>query len=444
MIRRPPRSTLSSSSAASDVYKRQHLRIDSWHLEDKLEAGLTSSVQVEAVPAAVNDSDFSPYKTGLAPNHVAMVRWSTDDKFFGFSGLTAAVAQLNGVHCPEFLQSQSDQPAHQMAVTMQNLKALLTMHQLHSSSVVYCRLYIADMSHFGLVNAEYCKCFGVNPPSRLCVAMPLPDGILVELECFGVRGGSTPVQTLHVQSISRWAPTCIGPYSQATGLHHDQDRVLHMAGQIGQYPPTMSLIGPSLRQQAEQCIANIDAITRVELPSDNQIQVSQSGSVLFLSTTVFVVPRSQGQSLETVGQVVQQLLGPRAVGSVLTILVPALPRDSMCEVAVCAAKNVQVHSATQNSECCFSSTEAFSRACGDGVQDFESTLEAAFESLEGCEGEFSRDQVASLRVYVAPTDQAHKHQWSQLSNQQQQICTLGLVWANRTVELVVELHAIKF
>eukprot|EP00826_Nyctotherus_ovalis_P004412 TRINITY_DN10952_c0_g3_i3.p3 TRINITY_DN10952_c0_g3~~TRINITY_DN10952_c0_g3_i3.p3 ORF type:complete len:114 (-),score=3.25 TRINITY_DN10952_c0_g3_i3:1284-1604(-) len=35
MIRRPPRSTLSSSSAASDVYKRQH-----WKIVNNLQVGL--------------------------------------------------------------------------------------------------------------------------------------------------------------------------------------------------------------------------------------------------------------------------------------------------------------------------------------------------------------------------------------------------------------------
>lgn len=135
---------------------------------------------------------------------------------------------------------------------------------------------------------RYCKHFAVNPPSRLCVAVALPPGdsrrsysyrmltgVLASLECFGVDQTTTTRQTLHVQSISRWAPTCIGPYSQvssesclirksfdiypldgplcvislailtppqATSLH--SARVVHIAGQLGQHPPTMMLIDP--------------------------------------------------------------------------------------------------------------------------------------------------------------------------------------------------------
>ena len=50
---------------------------------------------------------------------------------------------------------------------------------------------------------------------------------------------------LHVQSISRWAPSCIGPYSQATTL----GALLQMAGQIGLDPPTMQLVSGGFKHQ---------------------------------------------------------------------------------------------------------------------------------------------------------------------------------------------------
>lgn len=43
---------------------------------------------------------------------------------------------------------------------------------------------------------------------------------------------------LHVQSISAWAPACIGPYAQAAC----GGRVLHLAGQIGLDPASMQLV----------------------------------------------------------------------------------------------------------------------------------------------------------------------------------------------------------
>src|SRR5665648_1195536 len=51
MIRRPPRSTLSSSSAASDVYKRQVLNASKLHdqeqLSEQLQQALDSRVVIE-------------------------------------------------------------------------------------------------------------------------------------------------------------------------------------------------------------------------------------------------------------------------------------------------------------------------------------------------------------------------------------------------------------
>ena len=53
---------------------------------------------------------------------------------------------------------------------------------------------------------------------------------------------------LHVQSISAWAPACIGPYAQAAC----GGRVLHLAGQIGLDPASMQLVqgGPA----AQVCV----------------------------------------------------------------------------------------------------------------------------------------------------------------------------------------------
>lgn len=57
--------------------------------------------------------------------------------------------------------------------------------------------------------------------------------------------GSISRQVLHVQSISSWAPSCIGPYSQATML----GGLVHMAGQIGLDPATMQLVAGGLQAQ---------------------------------------------------------------------------------------------------------------------------------------------------------------------------------------------------
>ena len=61
---------------------------------------------------------------------------------------------------------------------------------------------------------------------------------------------------LHVQSISAWAPSCIGPYSQATSLAPPGLALL--AGQIGLDPASMRLVPPPA--QPARCLASCQAV----------------------------------------------------------------------------------------------------------------------------------------------------------------------------------------
>eukprot|EP00903_Cladosiphon_okamuranus_P015964 g14746.t1 len=116
--------------------------------------------------------------------------------------------------------------------------------------VCFVHLYLRDMEHFFAVNEEYCKWFqGENPPSRSCVAVPLPPACSVMLDMVALRGSGealskdgaacTQRQALHVRSISSWAPVCIGPYCQANTLGPGGGIAL-IAGQIGLQPTSMT------------------------------------------------------------------------------------------------------------------------------------------------------------------------------------------------------------
>lgn len=48
----------------------------------------------------------------------------------------------------------------------------------------------------------------------MCASLSLPEGILVRLEVLFCGRGSGR-SSMHVQSLSEWAPANIGPYSQA-------------------------------------------------------------------------------------------------------------------------------------------------------------------------------------------------------------------------------------
>ena len=77
------------------------------------------------------------------------------------------------------------------------------------------------MAYYSVMNEVYISKFPkVNPPVRSCVECPL--NVPVVLDALAYKNGSNAGHnkaherhTLHVQSISHWAPANVGPYSQA-------------------------------------------------------------------------------------------------------------------------------------------------------------------------------------------------------------------------------------
>jgi hypothetical protein len=97
----------------------------------------------------------------------------------------------------------------------------LSKYGLHLKDIAHINLLISNMDHFPSVNAVYGSFFGTSPPTRACVAVDLPPGVRIRLDCIAYKEPST-VNTdryaLHVQGISYWAPANIGPYSQAISV----------------------------------------------------------------------------------------------------------------------------------------------------------------------------------------------------------------------------------
>ena len=138
--------------------------------------------------------------------------------------------------------------------------------------ILFVHLYLSQISHFASINAHYQKFFGMHlPPSRSCVGVGsnlLPGGRRVMMDCIWQLGSGEYLRindsqchemshfvcnalkskqfalrkTLHVQSISSWAPVCIGPYSQANIL---RSSLVFLAGMIGLIPESMVLIESS-------------------------------------------------------------------------------------------------------------------------------------------------------------------------------------------------------
>lgn len=151
-----------------------------------------------------------------------------------------------------------------LGLILKEIECSLKEYHLGWEDVLYIHLYLADMNQFALANDTYVQyimeenCpFGV--PSRSTVEIPLSEGGLGNafVEVLAAKDKSKKV--LHVQSISCWAPSCIGPYSQAT-LHR---QILYMAGQLGLDPPTMLLTSGGAGVQMQQALINCEAVANV-------------------------------------------------------------------------------------------------------------------------------------------------------------------------------------
>lgn len=102
------------------------------------------------------------------------------------------------------------------------------------NNLCYTSLYVHSMNDYAELNEVYVEVFNfTNPPSRVCVECPLPDGLQVILEAVAFRPRTNDINnqrhTMHVQSISHWAPANIGPYSQSTRV----GEITYIAGEFG-------------------------------------------------------------------------------------------------------------------------------------------------------------------------------------------------------------------
>lgn len=108
-----------------------------------------------------------------------------------------------------------------LGLILKRIECRLKDDHLGWEDVLYIHLYLADMNKFALANDTYVRYImeencprGV--PSRSTVEIPLSEGGLGNAFIEVLAAKDNTKKVLHVQSISCWAPCCIGPYSQVT------------------------------------------------------------------------------------------------------------------------------------------------------------------------------------------------------------------------------------
>ncbi|XP_057778720.1 diphthine--ammonia ligase [Salvia miltiorrhiza] len=226
-----------------------------------------------------------------------------------------------------------------LRVVLTKIQLLLNENNCSWENVLYIHLYIDDMNEFALANNEYVKfitqekCrFGV--PSRSTIELPLVQAGLGRAYVEVLVSDDNTKNVLHVQSISEWAPSCIGPYSQAT-LHKN---ILQMAGQLGLDPPTMlfSVEGPPLEFQ--QALENSEAVAKC---FNCSISTTAICLVIYCSASLSSSDRIgvDNQMDVCLAQIKSQLNNGSKSNAlvvndpvILYILVPDLPKRALVEV----------------------------------------------------------------------------------------------------------------
>ncbi|XP_048394258.1 diphthine--ammonia ligase isoform X3 [Stegostoma tigrinum] len=182
------------------------------------------------------------------------------DKFNHWSGNTKNGYQwISGTHFPMVGKNINDATKQ----TFSLLQVELAMKGYKFSDIILLHLYVKNMKDFGIINSIYDSYFNLNPPARVCVEAPLPDGVALQIDCLIHKNNLTlqdaieqRKETMHVQSISHWAPANIGPYSQSVKVGNE----IFCAGQIGLIPCTMQLSKGGVRSEAALSLSHVQKV----------------------------------------------------------------------------------------------------------------------------------------------------------------------------------------
>ncbi|KAK8379049.1 hypothetical protein O3P69_009651 [Scylla paramamosain] len=236
-----------------------------------------------------------------------------------------------GDHCPlvrtptgfSFISTISSASAEDALL---KLKELLAGEDMAVRHVVSVKMYVQDMTDYAQLNNQYIRHFSVNPPVRVCVEVPLPSQVRVQLDVCAWRQSHVTTEeeegdqlhpasrtTMHVQGISHWAPANIGPYSQAVKV----GGVVVVAGMIGMVPGTMQVVAGGVEVQARLALRHVSrVITAVVATSDIRAVVQ---GVCFVTR------------LSDVG-VARRMMARLSESQISTyVVVPALPRGALVE-----------------------------------------------------------------------------------------------------------------
>ncbi|XP_073979888.1 uncharacterized protein isoform X2 [Rhodnius prolixus] len=199
---------------------------------------------------------------------------------------------------------------------LSKLDNLLSEKGLDFSKLVFVSLHIRDLSDYGPVNSSYLDVIsGANPPVRVCLGTGLNEQTPVLLIALAYAHQK---HTMHVQSISHWAPANIGPYSQAIRVGD----VIYVAGQIGLVPGTMNLVTGGIRRQCRLALRHVGRLVKA-MDKDTQLRDVVQG-ICYVTNASYIREARNEWERRTNNAIIEY------------VVVPELPKSALVEWQVWA------------------------------------------------------------------------------------------------------------
>ncbi len=247
----------------SDIAPVAYLRIEEFHLEPQIANSASgASVVVPAVP-----EQLRPFEAGGKFSDLYLTADPCiEAKTIGFASccdtvhpVTHCIVTEDYVHVVALSNLPGSAGVSGASAALQQ-KLIEEGFSLGDILYVWLNLETVKGQSYAEANRAYCSVFGVSecipPPSRACIAMPNGNHP-VSIEAIARRSrraGDSDSRTLHVQSLSEWAPPCIGPYAQVV----EDCGITFVSGALAMHAPNASIQkGAGVRAQTRGCVFNI-------------------------------------------------------------------------------------------------------------------------------------------------------------------------------------------
>lgn len=216
-------------------------------------------------------------------------------------------------------------PCVALLEALKKLQDSLKTKQYSVKDLVSVTMFVNDMSQYAKLNSTYMNVIdNANAPVRICLETTLPESspVLIEALAHKIVNGSSANndrRTMHVQSISHWAPANIGPYSQAIKV----GEIIYVAGQIALVPGTMQMVEGGISQECRLALRHVGRV--INAMDQNTLLLRDVVQVIcYMTNSKYIRPARREWEKRSNNAIVDY------------IVVPKLPRNAKIEWQVWA------------------------------------------------------------------------------------------------------------